>query len=144
MKRLTLAGAVFAALGTPLFAQNQPVKPPIAVYWMSAETSAGMNMGVPPGMGGFLPSAMQGGKRMKLDLGSAQPASGEPRANHAIPAGLAMGQSLPLLTPQTERPQGRPEQESDATPFERPKGRMLIYWGCGETIRAGQPVVIDF
>src|SRR6185369_16554066 len=29
-------------------------------------------------------------------------------------------------------------------PYERPKGRMLIYWGCGEQIRAGQPVVVDF
>jgi hypothetical protein len=29
-------------------------------------------------------------------------------------------------------------------PTERPRGRMLIYWGCGEHARPGQPVVIDF
>src|SRR6185503_2518065 len=28
--------------------------------------------------------------------------------------------------------------------MEQPKGRMLIYWGCGENTRAGQPVVIEF
>jgi hypothetical protein len=28
--------------------------------------------------------------------------------------------------------------------MEKPKGRMLIYWGCGAQTRPGQPVVIDF
>ncbi len=28
--------------------------------------------------------------------------------------------------------------------YEKPKGRMLIYWGCGEHAGAGQPTVIDF
>jgi hypothetical protein len=144
MKRLLPAVAIAAALASPVLAQTQQVKPPIAVYWMSVETSAGMGMTMPAGMGGLLPAGMQGGKRMKLDLGSAQNASGAPRASHAIPAALTMGQSLPLLTPQTERAEGsRPDESSDST-FERPKGRMLIYWGCGETIRAGQPVVVDF
>jgi hypothetical protein len=27
--------------------------------------------------------------------------------------------------------------------FEKPKARMLIYWGCGETVGKGQPRVID-
>ena len=79
---------------------------------------------------------------MKLDLGSSQQAGGDPRAAHAIPPGLTMGQSLPLLTPRIER---APARERDDDPeFERPKGRMLIYWGCGETVRPGQPVIIDF
>ena len=90
-----------------------------------------------------MPSSMAGGRTMKLDLGSSQPASGDPRASHAIPPGLAMGQSLPLLTPRIERgptPREEPEERS----FEKPKGRMLIYWGCGETVRTGQPVIVDF
>src|SRR5690242_3264482 len=99
MKRIALAVAVAAALASPLFAQTQQVKPLIAVYWVSAETSAGMGMAIPAGIpGGMLPSGMQGGKRMKLDLGSSQSASGAPRAAHAIPPSLAMGQSLPLVT----------------------------------------------
>jgi hypothetical protein len=28
--------------------------------------------------------------------------------------------------------------------WQQPKGRMLIYWGCGEHVSAGQPTVIDF
>jgi hypothetical protein len=28
--------------------------------------------------------------------------------------------------------------------MEKPRGKMLLYWGCGENVRAGQPVVIDF
>jgi hypothetical protein len=28
--------------------------------------------------------------------------------------------------------------------YQRPKGRMLIFWGCGQHARPGQPVVIDF
>ncbi len=141
-RRTGLAGAVLAALATTAFAQNQQVKPPIAVYWLSAETSAGMGIAMPAGLGGMMPASMQGGKRMKLDLGSTQSSGGTPRADHAIPAGLGMGQTLPLLTP-AERAQGAPERESSGT-FEQPKGRMLIYWGCGEAVRAGQPVVIDF
>src|SRR3546814_14753625 len=27
---------------------------------------------------------------------------------------------------------------------ERPKGRMLLFWGCGAKAGPGQPVVIDF
>jgi hypothetical protein len=142
--RAGVAGAVLAALATASFAQTQQVKPPIAVYWLSAETSAGMGMSMPVGLGGLMPSNMQGGKRMKLDLGSSQSSSGTPRADHAIPAGLSMGQSLPLLTPQVERAQGTAPDREPATQFEQPKGRMLIYWGCGESVRAGQPVVIDF
>jgi hypothetical protein len=52
-----------------------------------------------------------------------------------------MGASLPLLTPvheQAPAPTGMPAQ------WQQPKGRMLIYWGCGEHVSAGQPTVIDF
>ncbi|MBI5909927.1 MAG: hypothetical protein HY848_08250 [Betaproteobacteria bacterium] len=142
MKSRLLAVSLAAALPLPLLAQTQQIKPPIAVYWMSVETAGGMGMEMPPGMGGLMPPGMQGGKRMKLDLGSSQQAGGEAHAAHAVPPMLALGQSLPLLTPRVER---APVHERDDEPgFERPKGRMLIYWGCGETVRPGQPVIIDF
>jgi hypothetical protein len=147
MKPLAVTAAVFAALASPAQAQTQTqkIRPPIAVYWMSVETNGGMGMAMPAGLGGFLPPGMQGGKRMKLDLGSSQSASGEPRAEHAIPPALTMGKSLPLLTPRAERAPAAPAEEADGEPrFERPKGRMLIYWGCTEQVRAGQPVVVDF
>jgi hypothetical protein len=54
-----------------------------------------------------------------------------------------MGPSLPLLTPQ-RAPVERGEREGMPQGMEQPKGRMLIYWGCGENARAGQPVIVDF
>jgi len=145
MNNRMLAAALATALPIAAAAQTQQqVRPPIAVYWMSVETAGGMGMGagLPPGMAGMLPPGMAGGKRMKLDLGSSQTASGEPRAAHAIPPAVSMGQSLPLLTPKVER--APRSEEPEEREFERPKGRMLIYWGCGEKIRAGQPVIFDF
>ncbi len=146
MKSRIYAAALAAAFPLAAAAQAQPqqqVKPPIAVYWMSVETAAGMGgFSMPPGMSGMLPPGMAGGKSMKLELGSAQAPNGEPRAAHAIPPALAMGQSLPLLTPRIER--APRERDEDEPAFERPKGRMLVYWGCGERIRAGQPVIFDF
>lgn len=134
------------ALSAPAFAQQQVVKPPIAQYWMSVETAAGMGM---PGMGGFMAGMMggqaQGGRRLALQLTS-QRASDAPRADHVVPQGMNMGPSLPLVTPRSEsRPPERGERERDLPEgMERPRGRMLIYWGCGETTRANQPVIIDF
>ena len=142
MKSCILAAVLIAVLPLSLSAQTQQIKPPIALYWLSVETAGGMGMEMPPGMAGMMPPGMQGGKKMKLDLGSSQPPRGEPRAAHAIPPGLAMGPSLPLVTPRIERAPAREVDEERE--FERPKGRMLIYWGCGETVRAGQPVTIDF
>jgi len=132
---------ILTLVATPALAQQQVVKPPIAVYWMSVETAAGMSMpGMPAGMGGMMGGRAQGGRHMLLQLGS-QRASDAPRAEHDIPPALGMGTALPLLTPErapAERRSGMPEG------MERPKGRMLIYWGCGESTRPGQPVVLDF
>lgn len=143
MKIRILAAALAAALPFGAIGQaQQKVTPPIAVYWMSVETAGGMGMDIPPGMGALMPAGMAGGKRMRLELGSSQAASGDPRAAHAIPPALAMGQSLPLVTPRSQAPTR--EREGDEPEYERPKGRMLIYWGCGEQIRSGQPVIFDF
>jgi hypothetical protein len=49
-----------------------------------------------------------------------------------------MGPSLPLITPVSE------PAHPTSMPFQQPKGRMLIYWGCGEHVSAGQPTIIDF
>lgn len=146
MNTRILAAALAVAFPLATAAQTQQqVRPPIAQYWMNIETAGGMGMGMglPPGMGGMLPPGMAGGKRMKLDLGSSQAAGGDPRAAHAIPQALAVGQSLPLVTPRIERAPVR-ERDDEEPEYERPKGRMLIYWGCGEKVRAGQPVIFDF
>jgi hypothetical protein len=123
---------------------QQVVKPPIAQYWMSVETAAGFTLPGMGAMGSVMSGAMggrgQAGRRMLLQLGSQNSASA-PRAEHDIPAGLDMGPLLPLLTPERAP---RAERGEESLPMERPKGRMLVYWGCGEKVRAGQPVVLDF
>jgi len=141
MKSSLAAALAALAVPLPLLAQTQQVRPPIAVYWMSVETAGGMGMDLPPGMGALMPGGMQGGKRMRLELGSSRQAGGEAHADHAIPPGLALGQKLPLVSPRMER---APRERDEEPGFERPKGRMLIYWGCGEAVRPGQPVILDF
>jgi hypothetical protein len=128
----------------------QQVIPPKTVYWMSATTNTGFGImgGKPPSAGDMMRMAMGGGgggpvKLLSLDLGSKLPPAGPPQAAHAIPPAMAMGPSLALKTPKPEP--GRESRET-RTPddFERPKGKLLLFWGCGETARPGQPIVIDF
>lgn len=64
------------------------------------------------------------------------------------PAGSRLAPQMQLLAPQTERgvepPAEREEDDVREPNFERPKGKLLLYWGCGEQVRAGQPRVLDF
>jgi hypothetical protein len=56
---------------------------------------------------------------------------------------MQMGPALPLLPlPPAALAQRDPGDPSESVP-EKPSGRILIYWGCGESVRAGQPRVID-
>ena len=141
MKKL-LAITLLAIPATVLAQQ----KPPVAQYWMSIETSAGMSMPGMGGMAGMIGGMMGGqqhsGRKMSLQLGSQRPADA-PSAAHDIPQGMNMGPSLPLLTPRQTETRHTTERDMPEG-MERPKGRMLIYWGCGEATRPGQPVVIDF
>lgn len=143
MKRtsIVLCGALAAGAG---LAQAQQQKPPVAVYWLSAETSSGLPTG---GRGMDMAAMMMGGaggarREMFLQLGSQRTAP-DPAASHRIPPTLKMGDALPLLAPVAVRPEREPS-EGLPDDFEKPQGRMLIYWGCGEKTRAGQPLVIDF
>lgn len=123
--------------------------PPIANYWVDVATASGMGAGMTPGAKpnmSQIMSMMQGGSSvahtLDLRLASRQKPAAAPSAQHLIPPGLQMGASLPLVTPEA----ARPVRQTPAEPYqyERPKGRMLIYWGCGEHVGAGQPTVIDF
>src|SRR3546814_20829524 len=61
-----------------------------------------------------------------------------------MPADMKLGASVPLVTPQ--RTSGTIDRTPTEAPenFQRPKGRLLLFWGCGVHAGAGQPVVIDF
>jgi hypothetical protein len=53
-----------------------------------------------------------------------------------MPPNAKLGKSVALVSPREER-------APDMMP-QKPKGRLLIFWGCGEHVGKGQPVVIDF
>jgi hypothetical protein len=136
---LTVMSGAALALSVPLLAQNSG---PVARYDMRAGTVSGMGA-----MGGGMGSAMGmmfgGGGSNKaqhelyLRIGSSQtPTKGGPKADHFMPPNAKLGKSVALVTPRQER-------EVDYMP-ERPKGRLLLFWGCGERAGKGQPVVIDF
>lgn len=75
---------------------------------------------------------------LNLRLGSDQnPTAPPPKGDHFFQPQAKLGKSVPLISP--ERKEG-----TYPTQFERPKGRLLLYWGCGAKPGPGQPVVIDF
>lgn len=150
------SGAAALAWAAPI--QNEP--PPIAVYWVSASTTSGFMAqmmgagGGRPSMGAIMGMMAHGGPdpnaaqhSLKLQLGSLHRAA-DPAAEHDAPNGLGAGPVLPLVTPRPP-PASAPPQEEEERPktperFQRPQGRMLIFWGCGEHAGPGQPLVIDF
>ncbi|KQB59810.1 hypothetical protein, partial [Acidovorax sp. SD340] len=64
-------------------------------------------------------------------------------ASQAIPPGMRMGESLPLIPPRAQPTQTEPGEVPQEYQQHQPKGRILLYWGCGASVRAGQPRVID-
>ncbi len=151
---LALVGASAAAIGQ----SRQPAAKQTATYWMSAETLSGMMAGVMnaagqgrPSVGGLLgglisgrgPAASQSDhiRRLTLQLGGSSRASGTPGAEHLPPQGLGAGASLPLVTPQSAP--AEPGTFTWPDNVERPRGKILIYWGCGDRARQGQPFEID-
>ena len=127
----------------PAQGQTRPGAP--ARYEMDVGTTSGMFGGMGAGAN-VNPLAMLTGRgqgqanhELYLRLGTQQAASpGAPQAEHFLPEAARMGRSVPLITPE------RPQPEGDAMPGDRPRGRLLIFWGCGEHAPAGQPVIIDF
>ena len=146
-----VAGTAIAGTSALAVAQSKSTGP-VATYWMTAETTSGMGaMMSASRQGGGMAAAMLAGQRpsgaaqhtLHLQLGSSRKVSGAPSAEHLPPQGLGAGPSLPLVTPQAVVATPTPNSYASGS-FERPKGKMLIYWGCGEKAAAGQPVVIDF
>jgi len=157
-KRFSLtAASMLVALSSAQAANTPPAK-----YWMSVATEAGFGGGMAGGgmpsagemvTGGLLGGIFGGGKSSRSDPDGARRSlllqlSGpnvpaDPKADHFIPPGQKMGESLPLLTPTSGKLTRREISSDDAPEREKPKGRILIYWGCGDKIRAGQPKVLD-
>jgi hypothetical protein len=66
-------------------------------------------------------------------------------ATQTIPAGFNLGESLKLIALIPDKPVVyEPTEDKPVEPtYEKPKGKISIYWGCGETIRQGQPRTLD-
>jgi hypothetical protein len=143
---IVAAMAVMAAVTAGSSLAAEKVKP-YPHYWMSVST---VNQSIPgmsaemSGLAGLFGGKSGFGPRRDLQLQLESPRqAAEPAANHAIPPGQNMGTSLPLVTPKTEKSEYVPAERGEPEKYEKPKARMLIYWGCGETIGKGQPKVID-
>ncbi len=164
MRNITVTGAAVAALviaamgahaatkpATPAKATRQVVTGPIATYWMDTTTASGMTlsgMGAKPSMGSIM-KMMGGGSSvshtMSLKLGSSQAASGDAAGDHMPPQALNAGKDLPLYWKEVKTTY-EPTTESDQPTeqhYDPPKGKILIFWGCGEHAPKNQPVVID-
>ena len=141
---LALGATVLAAI--PVLAQRAPTSGPVARYDMRAGTVSGfgaMGGGGGGGMGMGMSMMMGGGggnrtqHELYLRLGTSRAAApGAPKADHFMPAGARLGKSVALVTPQRE-------PVEDGFQGQKPKGRILLFWGCGEHSPKGQPVVID-
>lgn len=130
---------------------------PAAQYWIDLSTGNFSMPGMPEegNMGGGLLGGLMGGNSFGRSMGMgdrgklldtelyvrAHPSGIE--GTHAIPDAMNMGPSLLLLPHRPKQSQpGTVHSERTDDP-EKPKGRILVYWGCGDTIRPGQPKVLD-
>jgi len=146
----TLAAALAAVPGSA-----QKTTGPKERYEMDVATASGfaaMAAGGKPGLGSAMSMMFGGGPEgkvahtLELRLGSNQgPTSPPVRGDHIFEPQAKLGKSVPLLGPEPGKGQTQNDgNDMGGSGFERPKGRMLLYWGCGATPGPGQPVVIDF
>ncbi len=134
-------------------AASQQQKSPKTQVWIDVATDSFAGMPDMGFMGGMAMGAF-GGKRggnaygstryggspgQHLDIAVLNSLKPGVPAWQAIPPGLKLGKSLELL------PYKEPVGRDAGPPGERTdfKVRILIYWGCGATVRSGQPTVIE-
>lgn len=151
--------SLLACIGTAR--AQQVVKPPQAQAWIDVATYSGLGLptgGLNPmaalgglfgnrgGQGNTFGQTQTGGSGRFVDVtlySRQNPQLTE--AQQSVPAGF-LPSPLKLQAPKETR--GTPVEPGDDrvtdAEYERPKGKLMLYWGCGETVRAGQPRVIDF
>lgn len=142
-------------------APRQVVKPPVAQLWMDVSTATmpGMpDMPSIPSLGGLLgrggaadgtnafgnTRGMAPGRHVDIAFVTQRKPGGSD-VTQAVPAGTGLAPSL-SLAPVKAEPRGPGSTAAPGEPGEPepPKGRILFYWGCSETVRPGQPRVLDF
>lgn len=167
------ACALFAAVPVHA-QPRQVVKPPQAQAWIDIATFSGMAMpmGGPGGAGagaGANPMAALGslfgggGGRGEAKVPFLMTQSGgsgryvdvtlmtrrNPQLDQAtqeVPAGF-LSPALQLIAPRDAPTPPASEPDDEVVPErepQRPEGKLYLYWGCGDSVRPGQPRVVDF
>jgi hypothetical protein len=149
--RLT-AAAITMVLASPSASGQQAAKPPKTNVWMDVATHSMAGMPEIGGMG-KMAMGMFGGSAMQnsygatrfgampgryVDIAMLNTLNPGAEAEDAIPDGLKLGKSLPLVPPKAEVRDG-PSGEMPHDRMRDAKARILIYWGCGSVVRPGQP-----
>lgn len=143
--RLVSLGAITAAIAT-VPGSAQKTTGPKATYAMDVSTMSGMGMGamMGGGLGGLLGGGGGDNYMLDLRLSSAIPAPTQPeKGDHFFMPTAKMGKSVPLLGDAPGKP-AKPERDYDPRGMEKPKGRLLMFWGCYAKAPKGQPFIIDF
>lgn len=160
-KAVVMTGAVVSVfLNIPAASAAPEVATPAAQAWIDIATFSGMGMpmGGMGGMGGMLGGMLGGkgggdgntfGNTRTMSAGRwvdvtvrARATPGLDEAQQTVPEGF-LSPALELRTPKNAPAPTRDDEEVKHEPPEKPKGRMLLYWGCGSEIRQGQPRVLD-
>jgi hypothetical protein len=161
-RSLTLCALALAAVAHGADAQTksaQVVKPPIAQAWIDVATFTGFGMsagGSPmAAIGGMFGGGQSGGNEFgRTQSGMAGrwvdvtlSTRNNPdlaQATQSVPEGTQLAPRLQLVAP--ERAPLAPARDDEVVErdYERPKGKAYLYWGCSETVRPGQPRVVDF
>ncbi|QSI78912.1 hypothetical protein [Niveibacterium microcysteis] len=141
---------------------TQVVKPPVAQAWIDVATFSGMMGGMPgagvmEGLSGLFGGKKDGGNRFGMTQAGSSgrwlDVTLSTRKNpslteglQSVPTGSKLAPTLALVATPPDKPKAVPESDdevSEPEPMERPKGKIYFYWGCGETVRSGQPKVLD-
>ncbi len=171
-RKIIVSGIAVACAFVSDAAEQQPSKPPIAQVWIDLSTvSSNMpNMGAMRGGAGAMMGNMFGGgggnnanggnafgnTRMMGGAGRWMDVTLMTRNNpslqnatQAVPDGSKLAPTLALVSPEGTPPpvvpknQPREEEKEPDPEFKKPKGKIYLYWGCGDTVREGQPKVLD-
>lgn len=145
LSRHASVAAVAAVLAT-VPGSAQKTTGPKAQYSMDVSTMSGMGMGamMGGGLGGLLGGGGGSNYMLDLKLTSVTPAPQQPeKADHFFQPTAKMGKSVPLVGDAPGKA-SKPDRDYDPRAMEKPKGRLLMFWGCYTKAPKGQPFIIDF
>ena len=152
--KCAVVGLVVLAGGGLAYAQAGKSKPPVAQAWLDVATYSGMGMmGMAGGgnpMAAMLGGAFGGGN--KNTFGNTMTGKGGSwldvtlftrnnpslaEAIQSVPVGSKLAPELKLVSPKTQKAAPSTDDEVVREDFEPPKGKIYLYWGCGDTVRPG-------